>query len=509
MIAGQQFDYTFDNIGNRTTAKFGGDASGGNLRTIPYNANPLNQYTNIVTPGYKSILGVAIATNTVTVNSNTALRKVEYFESEITITNTLGPTWQSVSINAGGNSATGNILFPPYNQTPLYDSDGNLTNDGLWSYTWDAENRLISITSQTNVASAAKQKIDYQYDAKFRRIQKIVSSWNGSNYVPQSTNKFVYDGWNLIAVLDGNNNLLQSFTWGTDLSGSLQGAGGVGGLISMTIYAGTNAGTYFYAYDGNGNVMALVNAANGMIVAQYEYDPFLQVIRATGPLSKINPFLGATKFYDWETSLYYYGYRYYEPAVGRFLNQDPFGELGFEVVANRPRPPPEKLSEFMLAALDAVRKFIHSSPNIAGLENASIIQTGLIYVFVLNNPVSQYDPLGLDCPACDGIGPIPNPITSDGGLRCCAQHDQCFDQNNCSASSWASTLYKLDQLAHGIPVTFTPCEICNLSVLACMVNQPSTGPKYYCRKQHRFINIGNSRTDDFPDLSAAKCACCN
>jgi len=39
----------------------------------------------------------------------------------------------------------------------------------------------------------------------------------------------------------------------------------------MTVCSGTNAGTYFYCYDGNGNVVALVNAANGSIAAQYAY----------------------------------------------------------------------------------------------------------------------------------------------------------------------------------------------------------------------------------------------
>ena len=138
---------------------------------------------------------------------------------------------------------------------------------------------------------------------------------------------FVYDGWNVVAILDSNagSSLLYSFMWGLDMSGSTQGAGGVGALLSMTVYSGTNAGTYFYCYDGNGNVVALVNAATGAIAAQYEYGPFGEVIRATGPMAKVNPFMFSTKFYDWESGVYYYGCRYYNPSTGRWPSRDCWG----------------------------------------------------------------------------------------------------------------------------------------------------------------------------------------
>ncbi|MEI2725049.1 MAG: hypothetical protein V9H26_16480 [Verrucomicrobiota bacterium] len=58
------------------------------------------------------------------------------------------------------------------------------------------------------------------YDAQGRRIQKLVSTNNGSLYVAQYTNRFVYDGWNLLAILAPNSSLLSSFVWGLDLSGS-------------------------------------------------------------------------------------------------------------------------------------------------------------------------------------------------------------------------------------------------------------------------------------------------
>lgn len=177
------------------------------------------------------------------------------------------------------------------------------------------------------------------YDWMGRRTSKVVSNWTGSAWAV-SEERYVYDNWNLIAILDGNMNLLYSFTWGLDASGTMQGAGGVGGLISMTVHSGPNAATYFYAYGGNYNVVALVNAANGSIAAQYDYGAFGEMIRATGPLAKINPFLFSTKFYDWETGLYYYGYRYYNPSTGRWLSTDPNEKAGgvnlYAYLANDP-----------------------------------------------------------------------------------------------------------------------------------------------------------------------------
>jgi RHS repeat-associated protein len=288
-------------------------------------------------PGYVNILGSATNTATVTVNNQATYRRSNYFRAELLVTNASVAVWLSATnlavLNNGTNadiiaSTIGNMYVPQTPEVFAYDADGNLTNDGRWSYTWDAENRATSFTRNSSAPSGSKVKLDCQYDYRSRRTQKIVSSWNGSAYVAQSTNKFVYDGWNLISILDATNGLVQSFTWGTDASGSLQGAGGVGGLISMTVHQGTNAGIYFYCYDGNHNVATLVNATNGAVEAVYELDAFLGIHRATGRLAFVNPFVGSTKFCDWETGFLYYGYRYYDPSTGRWLNRDLIEEGG-------------------------------------------------------------------------------------------------------------------------------------------------------------------------------------
>ena len=58
-VAGQQFEYGFDDIGNRTTTKAGGDSTGANLRSATYTANNLNQYSSRTVPAGFDVIGLA------------------------------------------------------------------------------------------------------------------------------------------------------------------------------------------------------------------------------------------------------------------------------------------------------------------------------------------------------------------------------------------------------------------------------------------------------------------
>ena len=180
-------------------------------------------------------------------------------------------------------------------------------------------------TASAVSVGAANLKLNFDYDSQGRRIRKQVAHWSASQWQTTNDLRFVYDGWNLTAEYDGTN-VVRSYTWGTDLSGSMQGAGGVGGLLAMRVHSGATAGEYVFAYDGNGNVIALVNTATGVEAARYEYSPFGQLLRATGPLALENKFRFSTKYCDDETGYYYYGFRYYNADLGRWLNHDPTAE---------------------------------------------------------------------------------------------------------------------------------------------------------------------------------------
>ena len=77
-VAGEQFEYAFDDIGNRRSASRGGDQWGANLRYATYSANNLNQYTSRTVPGAVDVLGSAHASATVTVTNQATYRKGQF-----------------------------------------------------------------------------------------------------------------------------------------------------------------------------------------------------------------------------------------------------------------------------------------------------------------------------------------------------------------------------------------------------------------------------------------------
>ena len=141
-----------------------------------------------------------------------------------------------------------------------------------------------------------------------------------------SERKYLYDGLGLIAELDSSDNATMTYAWGLDMSGTLQGAGGVRGLLLVTDHA--TGKDHYVDIDGQGNVRRLVDSSDGSLSAEYEYGPFGESLRATGNFANKNRFRFSTKFDDPETRLLYYGMRYYNPTTGRWISRDPIGEAG-------------------------------------------------------------------------------------------------------------------------------------------------------------------------------------
>ncbi|MGE0087827.1 MAG: RHS repeat-associated core domain-containing protein, partial [Desulfococcaceae bacterium] len=140
------------------------------------------------------------------------------------------------------------------------------------------------------------------------------------------TSGITWNDWNMTEEITRVNGSDSSryFVWGLDLSQSLQGAGGIGGLLSM---ADANA-SYHYLYDANGNVGQLINTADGTIAAHYEYDPFGNFTAKSGAYADANPFRFSTKYFDADTGLYDFGLRDYSANLGRWTSRDPIGEDG-------------------------------------------------------------------------------------------------------------------------------------------------------------------------------------
>lgn len=325
-VEGQQYGYAYDGAGNRS----GATGTTVNGRTATYTANALNQITSRTVPGAVDVMGSANPGATVTVNGAATSRKGGYFYKLLTASNTSGPVSVAETIAAtlasGTTTRARTALVAKTPESFGYDNDGNLVSDGLWSYSWDAENRLVAMESVPTVPAAQKRKLTFRYDWQGRRVEKFVYQWVNSAWLLHDHTRFLWNGWLLQAEVGDAGQPIRSYAWGLDASGSLEAAGGVGGLLLERNYYANK--TFEVASDLNGNVIRLVDTSNGQSVADYEYGPFGEVIRASGEYAALNPFGFSSKFTDWETGLLYYGYRYYNPETGRWLSLDPIGEKG-------------------------------------------------------------------------------------------------------------------------------------------------------------------------------------
>ena len=272
----------------------------------------------------------------------TATRKNNYyFRDWDPDTTSTASDYPEINIKEGTTvSDTKRFWIPAVSESSItYDANGNLTGDALWSYTYDEENRLIQMTETSAAATAGfpDTTITFKYDYLARRVEKkVVRGTTTETHL-----RFVWRGWLLVAELNAasNNARVKTYTWGPDISGSFGGAGGNGGVLIFKDHTSTVNESFYPAYDAQGNVTGLIDT-DGNLDAAYEYDPFGKLIRYAGTRSTSMSLLYGTKYLDMETGLIYYGYRYYDPRQGRFINRDPIGEAGginlYGMVGNNP-----------------------------------------------------------------------------------------------------------------------------------------------------------------------------
>ena len=322
-------NYAFDDIGHRTSS------TSPILGSFSYTANALNQYAAITTSDYpattnptRAVVGTAPAGD-VTINSATATRINSIFFGDASATYSANPLWLDASVVSGSQTVHRSVFVPAPSVTPVYDDDGNLCNDGRWTYVWDAENRLVEMetvaaTETTAIPPAIShphRKLTFAYDWTGHRLSRKVF---GPGDTLISDTRWLWDGWNPVAEYSGTT-LTKSYVWGLDLSGTLQGAGGVGGLLSATTHNSPSA-TFYPSSDGNGNITAWTKSGESQATCRREYDAFGNVVveQGTPPCG----FGFSTKIEDAETGLLYYDLRYLQPPTGRWLSVDPADEEG-------------------------------------------------------------------------------------------------------------------------------------------------------------------------------------
>ena len=288
--------------------------------------------TNRQVPGTVDILGIAHPNAAVTVNGQSPYRRGEYYDQVFSWNNTNAAVSDWVTnravLSGATSNRTGRVLVPPNRQPFWYDSDGNTLCDGVWTNQWDAENRLIATETTSAVPVEAMAKVTWSYRADGHWHERVVYVWTNAAWLASVTNRFIWDGNVILAILDHTNGLLFGFMRGLDLSGTEQGVGGAGGLLAMTHQAEGGTSSFFVANDGNGNVVSLVGASDGARAATYEYGPFGEALRVSGPgdLADLNPMRFSSQWTDPTTGRAKYLYREYEPSLGRWLSRDLIGE---------------------------------------------------------------------------------------------------------------------------------------------------------------------------------------
>ena len=187
-------------------------------------------------------------------------------------------------------------------------------------------------------ATAFSKRVLNAYDHRNRRIRKTLQQLHLSVAQPPAlpveirewqtleTHTFVWGGNNIVLekvdFADGTNRTFEYF-WGLDKSGTEQGAGGVGGLLTVSM----DGVFHIPCYDHNGNIVLYVSETGG-IAAQYTYDPYGNIIESSGPLADVFSFGFSTKYHDRVIGMISYQERVYSPVLGRWLNRDPIGEDG-------------------------------------------------------------------------------------------------------------------------------------------------------------------------------------
>lgn len=206
---------------------------------------------------------------------------------------------QYTSISQGGGSTV----------SPQYDLNGNMIASGANTYHYDQEDRLTEFES----AIANSQ---FTYDGLGRRVCTIETA------VDVQSTWYLYDGFTPIAELNGAGEVTRHITRGLDLSGSIGGSGGVGGLLATTV----DDETGYYFSDGGGNVVRIFDRL-GSVLATYTYDPYGKKIHESGSW-KDQPYQWSSKEYHQNSGMVYFLCRFYDPVNGRWINRDPLGERG-------------------------------------------------------------------------------------------------------------------------------------------------------------------------------------
>lgn len=264
----------------------------------------------------------------------------------VTSNYTYDPIYQLTQVTQAGSTT----------ETYSYDKVGNrLSSLGVSPYSYNSSNELTSTPTMTYTydnngnTKTNSDGTQYTWDYENRLKQVVLPGTGGTvnfKYDPfgrrvqktfiqgsaTTTTSYIYDDINVLEEIDSIGNVVVRYTQART------------DRPLSELRSGT---TGYYQEDGLDSTTSLTDLA-GALVNTYTYDAFGSLTASSGPLT--NPLRYTGREFDPETSNYEYRFRYYDPLIGRFTSEDP---IQFQAGVN-------------------------------------------FYTYVRNNPVSFYDPLGLD-----------------------------------------------------------------------------------------------------------------
>jgi RHS repeat-associated protein len=239
----------------------------------------------------------------------------------------VGNRLSELSTLPGISTGSWNYNVDDEQSSEQFDQDGNVIAEGGKSFTYDSENRLVSM-------SAGGKSVSMVYDAFGNRVAKAMNGVTTQYLVESDLNPTGYP--QVFDELNSSGVVTRTYTYGLQRIDEDQ--------VTSNVWTPS-----FYGYDGGGNVRQLTSMA-GTVTDSYEYDAYGNEFTVSGTTP--NEMMYRGEQYDSDLGLYYLRARYYNPLTGRFMSRDPNEPQILD--SNRKPVDPKALHKYLYAGGDPV-----------------------------------------------------------------------------------------------------------------------------------------------------------